>query len=139
MGIQELANGERFCGSWEQDRQEGYGRLRTKSGALYEGMWHHGRRHGWGVATGSKGAMRAGVSASLALLSNISRYIWQHVGLQVHNQGAATGSRGAIRADVCELWAVGSILCSRASLAGAWPLEAMGHVGVCWGIAEWIV
>ena len=60
MGVQEHANGERFCGSWEADVQEGYGQQRSKSGCMYEGMWHKGRKHGWGVSTRACGAMRAG-------------------------------------------------------------------------------
>ena len=67
MGVQEHAEGERYCGSWDADVQEGYGQQRSKSGCMYEGMWHKGRKHGWGVSTRASGAMRAGAASVLSL------------------------------------------------------------------------
>ena len=38
-----------FVGAWANNRPEGYGKVTTKEGDIYEGMFKNGLKHGTGV------------------------------------------------------------------------------------------
>jgi hypothetical protein len=54
-GVQTLANGDRFEGSWKDDRKEGHGAYTAADGRTYVGEFKNDRFDGVGVMTDGKG------------------------------------------------------------------------------------
>ena len=64
-GASVFGNGDRFCGEWAKDQQQGLGYCLYAAGGKYRGAWRQGMREGQGTFTFANGDTYTGAAWTL--------------------------------------------------------------------------